>query len=60
MLRAVADDGSKTSPMSEFSYLKLGVNFYPHAPYEDLSPGVEGSATQWGARETWLVCKNLL
>ncbi|CAD6253340.1 unnamed protein product [Miscanthus lutarioriparius] len=47
MQRPVADGESKTSPLlSEFPYLKLGVHFYPHAPYEDLSPGVEGSATE--------------
>ena len=46
MQRAVADGESKTSPMSEFRYLKLGVNFYPHAPCEDLSPAVEGSVTE--------------
>ena len=44
--RAVTDGLSKTSPMSEFPYLKLGVHLYPHAPYEDLSSGVEGSATE--------------
>jgi hypothetical protein len=46
MQRAVPDGENKTSPMSEFPYLKLGVHFYPHAPYEDLSPAVEGSATE--------------
>jgi hypothetical protein len=46
MQRAVADGESKINLMSEFPYLKLGVHFYPHAPFEDLSPGVEGSATE--------------
>jgi hypothetical protein len=44
--RAVVNGESKTSPKREFPYMKLGAHFCPHASSEDLSPAVNGSATE--------------
>ncbi|CAD6256495.1 unnamed protein product [Miscanthus lutarioriparius] len=44
--RAVVSVESKTSPEREFPYMKLGAHFWPHASSEDLSPAVDGSATE--------------
>jgi hypothetical protein len=44
--RAVTDGESQTSLMRGFPYLKLGAHFWPYASYDDLSPGVNGSASE--------------
>jgi hypothetical protein len=44
--RAVVDGESETNPIGDCPYLKLGARFWPHASFEDLSPGVDSSATE--------------
>jgi hypothetical protein len=44
--RAVIDGETKTRCTRDFPYLKLGMHFWPHTSSEDLSPRVEGSATE--------------
>ncbi|XP_066342721.1 uncharacterized protein [Miscanthus floridulus] len=44
--RAVVDGESETNPIGDCPYLKLGARFWPHASFEDLSPGIDSSATE--------------
>jgi hypothetical protein len=44
--RAVIDEESETSRTRDFPYLKFGMHFWPHTSFQDLSPRVEGSATE--------------
>ncbi|CAD6253514.1 unnamed protein product [Miscanthus lutarioriparius] len=44
--RAVIDEESETSRTRDFPYLKFGMHFFPHTSFQDLSPRVEGSATE--------------